>query len=80
MALEGRFTIRVLAPIAVLCVITIGVVIYLLTQHPTQEDPCLAPQNDLSAAVLGDGEEQSALTNRAMLQRANCETRKNNPP
>lgn len=42
-----------------------------LTWHP--HDPCADGQLDLSGAVLAEQDEQSAMTNRAILQRAACE-------
>lgn len=66
---------RALGFISLLLVVGIGVLIYVLTSDPSQEDPCLTPQNDISAAILGDDADQDALANRAMLQRKLCEAR-----
>jgi Fatty acid cis/trans isomerase (CTI) len=46
-----------------------------------EDDPCANPQQDISGAVLADQPgEQDALTNRAMIQRANCERQGNTKP
>lgn len=62
--------------ISLLLLVGIGVLIYLVTSDPSQEDPCLTPQNDISAAILGEDGDQDALANRAMLQRKLCEKRR----
>ena len=40
----------------------------------TVVDPCATPQNDISASVLADGnEDQDGLISRAIIIKANCE-------
>ncbi|EED32971.1 hypothetical protein NOR53_1160 [gamma proteobacterium NOR5-3] len=58
--------------ISLLLIVGIGVLAYFLTRDPSQDDPCLVPQNDISAAILGEDGDQDALANRAMLQRKLC--------
>lgn len=54
--------------------VVISLVALLAWLTMTDEDPCANPQSDISGAVLADGEgDQSALINRAILMRANCE-------
>ncbi|MFT4768887.1 MAG: hypothetical protein ACI8RN_002026 [Glaciecola sp.] len=66
---------RVLSFLSFALLVGLGAVAYLLTSDPSQEDPCINPQNDISAAILGDEADQDALANRAMLQRKMCEAR-----
>lgn len=64
---------RTLQILSLLIVLGITVLAYFLTLAPSQDNPCLNPQNDVSAAILGDDKDQDALANRAMLQRKLCE-------
>lgn len=64
---------RTLQILSLLIVLGIAVLAYFLTLAPSQDNPCLNPQNDVSAAILGDDKDQDALANRAMLQRKLCE-------
>ncbi|MFK8041135.1 hypothetical protein [Congregibacter sp.] len=66
---------RALQLLSVFVVIGIAVLAYFLTLDASQADPCLNPQNDVSAAILGEDSDQDALANRAMLQRKLCEER-----
>lgn len=66
---------RALQLLSVFVVIGIAVLAYFLTFDASQSDPCLNPQNDLSAAILGEDSDQDALANRAMLQRKLCDER-----
>ena len=46
-----------------------------------EDDPCANPQQDISGAVLADQPgEQDALTNRAMIKRANCDRQRDSKP
>ncbi|WP_439102402.1 hypothetical protein [Congregibacter sp.] len=67
---------RALQILSVLLIAGCALFAYFLTLAPTQDDPCLNPQNDVSAAILGDDRDQDALANRAMLQRKLCEDSK----
>ena len=64
---------RSLRALSALVIVGLGALAYYLTTAPSQSDPCLTPQNDVSAAILADAEDQDALANRAMLQRKLCE-------
>jgi hypothetical protein len=64
---------RAVALLSLLLTLLIAGALYLLTLDPSQEDPCLDPQSDISGAILADDEDQDALANRAMLQRKLCE-------
>ncbi|QFU75965.1 hypothetical protein EY643_09990 [Halioglobus maricola] len=44
-----------------------------------EEDPCANPDLDISGAVLAEEEEQSAMVNRAIVERAACEQREAKP-
>ena len=67
---------RVLRFLSLLVLLGLGALAYFLTSDPSQDDPCLNPQNDVTAAMLGDDADQDALANRAMLQRKLCEERR----
>lgn len=64
---------RLLPWIGVSALIVLAGAAYVLTLDPTQEDPCAAPQNDVSGAILADDREDGdALANRAIIQRGGC--------
>lgn len=65
---------KLLPALGIAAMIAIGVALYVLTLDPSQDDPCIASQNDISAAVLADSSGDSdALANRAIVQRGKCE-------
>lgn len=66
---------RLFAWLSALAVGLLCAALYLLTKDDSQQDPCLTPQSDVSAAILAGEDEQDALANRAMLQRKLCEQR-----
>lgn len=64
---------RLQAVLSVLVAVAMGVLLYFLTVHDSQQDPCATPQNDISASILSDDrDDQDALANRAILQRGAC--------
>lgn len=70
---------RALGLLSLLLVVAIGTLAYFLTSDPSQQDPCLNPQNDISAAILSEGGDQDALANRAILARRLCEQKLKDP-
>lgn len=66
---------RALGIVTLGLIIGLGILAYFLTLDPSQQDPCLTIQNDISAAVLSDDADQDALANRAIVQRKACEDR-----
>ena len=67
---------RYLPAIGVVLAVLIVALLYLLTEHESQEDPCATPQNDVSAAILADdADDTDGLANRAIVQRGACDPR-----
>lgn len=56
-------------------IVGLALLAYFLTLDPSQQDPCLSIQNDLSAAILSDDADRDALANRAIVQRKACEAK-----
>ncbi|AQA18932.1 hypothetical protein BST95_12470 [Halioglobus japonicus] len=54
-------------------VLIVIAVLAMLTLY--EEDPCANLQNNVSGAVLADDEDQSAMVNRAIVERSACEER-----
>ena len=66
---------RALQLLSAFVVLGIAALAYFLTLDASQSDPCLNLQNDVSAAILAEDQDQDALANRAMLQKKLCEKR-----
>lgn len=64
---------KLVTALVVLSVVSIGAAVYWLTLDASQADPCLAPKNDTTAAILGSDDDQAGLANRAMLQKQLCD-------
>lgn len=62
---------QVLTAVSFAVVVLLTALLFWLTQSDNS-DPCAQLENDLSAAVLAENEDQSALTNRAILMRKDC--------
>ncbi|MEM1114049.1 MAG: hypothetical protein AAGI11_19190 [Pseudomonadota bacterium] len=61
--------------LALAAVVGVAALAATLTRTGQESDPCAEPQQDISAAVLADEQDQDAMINRAMLVRAECEGR-----
>ena len=68
---------KLLKPLGFIVILLLVAVLATLTLQ--EEDPCANPQADVSGAVLSDDEDQSAMVNRAMIERAACEQREGEP-
>jgi hypothetical protein len=63
-----------LLKLMVFAFVVLGIALLAVLTMEGDVDPCDDPQTDITGAVLGDSEgDQSALTNRAMLQRKRCQ-------
>jgi hypothetical protein len=63
-----------LARLIIFVFVVLGIALLAVLTMEDDEDPCDNPQADITGAVLGDSDgDQSALTNRAMLQRKRCQ-------
>ncbi|MFK8048804.1 MAG: hypothetical protein AB8B81_10245 [Halioglobus sp.] len=63
---------KILQAVSGLAVIALIAALAWLTM--SEEDPCANPQSDISASVLAEPNgDQDALTNRAIIMKANCD-------
>ncbi len=66
---------RKTSPLFIASFLLVVLLIALLAKmtQDTEQDPCANFQQDISAAVFADEEDQDALLNRAIIMRAQCE-------